>query len=124
MALSTLDILSCRITVGDADPANPIVIKNGIELSEVQQIQITESYKKLIGTAKVTFPKGTVYKSTIIGPVTAEGVDATRLTTEVMQDGVLIEQIWVNMSTRSVFFNSASRYSLTLFSLPLMARRT
>ena len=89
MALSTLDILSCRITVGDADPANPIVIKNGIELSEVQQIQITESYKKLIGTAKVTFPKGTVYKSTIIGPVTAEGVDATRLTTEVMQDGVL-----------------------------------
>lgn len=92
MALSTLDILSCRITVGDADPANPIVIKNGIELSEVQQIQITESYKKLIGTAKVTFPKGTVYKSTIIGPVTAEGVDATRLTTEVMQDGVLIEK--------------------------------
>ena len=92
MDLNALDILSCRITIGDADPQNPIVIKNGMEFTEVQEIRITESYKKLIGTAKVTFPKGTVYKSTIIGPVTAEGVDATRLTTEVMQDGVLIEK--------------------------------
>ena len=92
MDLNALDILSCRITIGDADPQNPIVIKNGMEFTEVQEIRITESYKKLIGTAKVTFPKGTVYKSTIIGPVTAEGVDATRLTTEVMQDGILIEK--------------------------------
>nr|DAO58709.1 MAG TPA: tail protein [Caudoviricetes sp.] len=92
MALNGLDILSCRITIGDADPSNPIVIRNGIELTEVQEIQITESYKKLIGTAKLTFPKGTVYKSTIIGSVTAEGVDASRLTTEIMQDGVLVEK--------------------------------
>lgn len=92
MDINTLDILCCSITIGDADPENPIVIKNGVEITEVKQIQITESYKKLIGTASLSFPKGTVYKSTIIGPVTMEGVDATRLTTEVMQDGVLIEK--------------------------------
>lgn len=92
MDIDSLDVLSCRITIGDADPDSPIVIRNGIELTEVQEISITESYKKLIGTARVTFPKGTVYRSTIIGPVTAEGVDARRITTEVMQDGVLIEK--------------------------------
>lgn len=92
MDLNTLDVLCCSITIGDADPANPIVIKNGIVLSEVREIQITDSFKKLIGTAKLSFPKGTVYKSTIIGPATTEGVNASRLTTEVMQDGVLVEK--------------------------------
>lgn len=92
MDVGSLDILCCQITIGDADPDNPIVIKNGIEITEVKEIQITESYKKLIGSAKLTFPKGTVFKSTIVGPVTKEGVDATRITTEIMQDGVLIEK--------------------------------
>lgn len=92
MGVGTLDVLCCRITIGDPDPDNPIVIRDGVEITEVEQIQITESYKKLIGTAKLTFPKGTVYRSTVIGPVTLEGKDATRLTTEVMQDGVVIEK--------------------------------
>lgn len=92
MDVKDLDILCCSITIGDADPDNPIVIKNGVEITEVKEIQITESYKKLIGTAKLSFPKGTVYKSTVIGQVTLEGVDASRITTEIMQDGVLIEK--------------------------------
>ena len=92
MDISALDVLCCCITIGDADPDNPIVIKNGVEITEVREIQITESYKKLIGTAKLAFPKGTVYKSTIIGSGTSEGVDASRVTTEIMQDGVLIEK--------------------------------
>jgi len=92
MGVETLDVLCCRITIGDPDPDNPIVIKDGVEITEVEQIQITESYKQLIGTAKLTFPKGTVYRSTVLGPVTLEGKEATRLTTEVMQDGVLIEK--------------------------------
>lgn len=98
MAISTLDVLSCLITIGDADPKNPMVIKNPVTLSEVRNIEIHESYKKLIGTAKIVFPKGTVFKSTIIGNGTAEGKDASVITTEVMQDGVLIEK----RSTQSV----------------------
>ena len=52
MAISTLDILCCQITIGDADSKNPMVIKNPTTLYEVQNIEIHESYKKLIGTAK------------------------------------------------------------------------
>ena len=87
-----MDILCCRITVGDADPANPMKIENPITLTEVLDLEISESYKKLIGTAKVTFPKGTVCRSTILGNATAEGKDASRVTTEIMQDGVIIEK--------------------------------
>lgn len=92
MAISTLDILCCQITIGDADSKNPMVIKNPITLYEAQNIEIHESYKKLIGTAKIIFPKGTAFKSTIVGNGTVEGKDASLITTEVMQDGVLIEK--------------------------------
>lgn len=92
MALAPLDVLCCRITIGDPDPANPMAIQNPITLTEVQDVEIVESYKKLIGTATIRFPKGTVFRSTIVGTVTLEGKDATRITTEVMQDGVVIEK--------------------------------
>lgn len=92
MALAPIDVLCCRITVGDPDPGNPMSIKNPITLTEVLEVEIVESYKKLIGTAQVIFPKGTVLRSTILGTITAEGKDATRVTTEIMQDGVLIER--------------------------------
>lgn len=88
----SLDVLCCRITIGDADPDNPMKIVNGVEITEVQELEINESYKKLIGTARFTFPKGTVCRSTIIGNGTVEGKDASRITTEVMQDGVIIEK--------------------------------
>lgn len=48
--------------------------------------------KNWLGTAKIIFPKGTVFKSTIVGNGTVEGKDASLITTEVMQDGVLIEK--------------------------------
>lgn len=88
----SLDVLCCRITIGDADPDNPMKIVNGVEITEVQELEINESYKKLVGTARFTFPKGTVCRSTIIGNGTVEGKDASRITTEVMQDGVIIEK--------------------------------
>lgn len=57
MAVNTLDVLSCKITIGDADPGNPMAILNPVVLTEVQEIEIVETYKKLIGTAKVIFPR-------------------------------------------------------------------
>lgn len=92
MAVNTLDVLCCKITIGDADPANPMAIQDPVVLTEVQEIEIVETYKKLTGTAKVILPKGTVYQSTIIGNATLEGNDASRVTTEVMEDGVIIEK--------------------------------
>ena len=92
MGVAPLDVLCCRITVGDPDPTNPIVIRNPVTLTEVQEVEIVESYKKLIGTATLRLPKGTVLRSTIQGAATTEGKDASRITTEVMQDGVIIER--------------------------------
>ena len=51
MGIAAMDILCCRITIGDADPSNPMRIQNGVEITEVQSLEINESYKKLIGTA-------------------------------------------------------------------------
>lgn len=109
-----LDVLSCRITIGDADPSNPMVIKNEVVLTEVQEIEINESYKKLIGTARLRFPKGTVYRSTIIGNATMEGKDAGRVTTEMMQDGVIIEKRTSQSLINETTFKIGQRVNIKL----------
>lgn len=114
MALSVLNVLCCRITIGDANPSNPMAINNPITLTEVKEIEINESYKKLIGTAKITFPKGTVFKSTIIGNATLEGKDASRITTEVMEDGVIIEKRSSQSAVNATTFKVGQRISIAL----------
>lgn len=109
-----IDILCCKITIGDADPSNPISINNPIVLTEVQEIEINESYKKLIGTAKITFPKGTVFQSTVIGNATIEGKDASRVTTEIMQDGVIIEKRSSQQAMDSTSFSIGQRVNIKL----------
>lgn len=109
-----LDVLCCRITIGDPDPQNPIVIKDAIEFTEVEKIEITESYKKLIGSATVTFPKGSVFRSTIVGPLTLEGKAATAVTTEVMQDGVLIEKRYRQETVGQHTFRVGQRINIKL----------
>lgn len=92
MDLSSLNVLCCQVRIGDADDTNPMKINNPIVFTEVQNIEINESYKKLISTATVVFPKGTVFRSTLLGPVTLEGKDASTITTEIMENGVLVEK--------------------------------
>lgn len=114
MAISTLDILCCRITIGEADASNPMAIKNPVVLTEVQEIELVETYKKLIGTAKVTFPKGTVYQSTIIGNATLEGKDASRITTQVMEDGIIIEKKSAQSAVDKDTFHTGQRINIKL----------
>lgn len=114
MAIDMIDVLCCKITIGDADASNPMVIKDPIVLTEVEEIEINESYKKLIGTAKITFPKGTVYQSTVIGNATIEGKDASRITTEIMQDGVVIEKRSSQQAMNEVSFKVGQRVSILL----------
>ena len=109
-----MDILCCRITIGDADPSNPMRIQNGVEITEVQSLEINESYKKLIGTAKVIFPKGSVCRSTIIGNATLEGKDVSRITTEVMQDGVIIEKRSAQRLVDETTFKVGQRINIKL----------
>mgnify|MGYP000481402712 CR=1 FL=1 len=77
MAVAPLDVLCCRITIGDPDAGNPMSILNPITLTEVQEVEIVETYKKLIGTATIRFPKGTIFRSTIM-PVRSDGVPDLR----------------------------------------------
>lgn len=114
MDVNSLDVLCCQITVGDPDPKNPIMILNPKVFTEVQQITITESYKKLIGSARVSFPKGTVFKSTLLGAATLEGKDASRVSTEIMQDGVLIEKRNSQVSLDKDTFKVGQRIGIKL----------
>lgn len=110
----SLDVLCCRIRIGDADPDNPMIIKNPVEISEVYEIEINESYKELIGSATLKFPKGTVYQSTIIGPITIEGKDATKITSELMQDGVLVEKRNIQNVIEEATFRIGQRINIKL----------
>lgn len=114
MAVNTLNVLCCKITIGDANPSNPMAIQRPVVLTEVQEIEIVETYKKLIGTAKVIFPKGTVYRSTIIGNATLEGKDASRITTEVMEDGIIIEKRSSQAAVRKDTFKTGQRINIKL----------
>lgn len=114
MAIDMIDVLCCKITIGDADSGNPLVIKDPIVLTEVEEVEIVETYKKLIGTAKITFPKGTVYQSTVIGNATIEGKDASRISTEIMQDGVVIEKRSSQQAMNDVSFKVGQRVNIKL----------
>jgi len=114
MDLNALDVLCCKILIGDPDQDRPVVIKDPIEITEVSEIQITETYKKLIGTAKLTFPKGAVYKSTILGAITVEGKDASKVTAEIMQDGVIIEKRTTHSVIEEKTFKIGQRISISL----------
>lgn len=46
MGVAAMDVLCCRITIGDADPSNPMKIRSGVEITEVHTLEINESYKK------------------------------------------------------------------------------
>ncbi|MFR9546975.1 MAG: hypothetical protein SNJ29_15570 [Rikenellaceae bacterium] len=109
-----LDILCCKITIGDADTSNPMKINNPITLTEVGSIEISESYKQLIGTATIMFPKGTVFKSTIIGNATIEGADASSITTEIMEDGVIIEKRTTTQAMNETSFSVGQRVNIQL----------
>jgi len=109
-----MDVLCCKITIGDANPSNPMEIKDAIEITEVQSIEINETYKKLIGTAKITFPKGSVCRSTIIGTVTVEGKDASIFTTEIMEDGVIIEKQTTQRLVDTTTFKVGQRVNIKL----------
>lgn len=114
ISASSFDMLCCKILIGDGDPDNPIVIKDAIEITEVTEIEIHESYKKLIGTAKISFPKGTLYKSTVIGAMTLEGKDASKITTEIMQDGVIIEKRNSHSAVEDTTFKIGQRVNIKL----------
>ena len=91
-----LDILVCKILIWEPSDKNTIETDDPSEdkclvIRECESIEIEESFKKLIGTALVKFPKGTIIKRT----QTAEDLEkngATTVYTERLNDGTITEK--------------------------------
>lgn len=60
-------------------------------ISEVENVEIDESYKKLIGTASVRFPRGTILRKTIEGRTADQQKDFATITATLSDSGVLEE---------------------------------
>lgn len=92
-----LDILICKILIWEQADKNKIETtvdeKKCLVLRECQDIEIVSSRKKLIGTATVKFPRGTVVKrSQPVTPDDTEKNGTDSVYTERLQDGTIIEK--------------------------------
>lgn len=91
-----VDILVCKILIWEPADKNVIETQDPAEdkcivIHECTNIEITESYKKLIGTAVVQLPRGTIIKRT----QTANDIEengTTTVYTERLNDGTIIEK--------------------------------
>lgn len=90
-------ILLSLIQIWDVAEGESLIMepKNPMMFTEVESIDIDDSYKKLCNTATVRFPKGTVVRKTI----TTENVDDTQVTASIEDSGVLAT---VRSTTRRV----------------------
>lgn len=85
-------ILICLIQIWDledigkamVEPSSPLLI------TEVEDVEIEDSYRKLIGTASVKFPRGTVIKKTITTINENDIIPNNKVYAEVDDKGVLI----------------------------------
>lgn len=99
-------ILICLIKIWTpADPKKPMDVPDNVTLiSEVEEIEIDESYSKLIGTASVRFPRGTVIRQTVTQYNQEEAATNAKLDADIGSNGVVEE---VRTSTSSVATSSS-----------------
>ena len=85
-------IMICLIQIWELDDANKPMDepKSPRLITEVENLEIVDSYRKLIGTASVKFPRGTVIKKTVT-ELNINDVANNRKVSAIMSDnGVLI----------------------------------
>lgn len=91
-----IDILLCKILIWEPEDKSRIDVtcpddSKCLVIRECESVEIEESYKKLIGTASVKFPRGTMIRRTL----TKERLDengADTVYVERLADGVLAER--------------------------------
>lgn len=91
-----LDILVCKILVWEAADKNKIDVADPPEdkcliIRECESIEIEESYKKLIGTASVRLPRGTLIRRTQTSE-RVEKEEVPKIYTERLHDGTITEK--------------------------------
>ena len=78
-----LHILVCQIRVWKGNPANWFEVPEKCTLiTEVEEIEINETYKELINEAVIRIPRGTVINETIISKKTDEDVSTGNMTNQ------------------------------------------
>lgn len=96
LKLSTVDILACKIIIWTQKDVNTIEMtpppdEECMIIRECVNIEIDESYKKLIGTAIVRLPKGSIARKTITRHEEMTS-GATRVNVERLADGTITEK--------------------------------
>lgn len=110
-------ILICLIQIWKLDdpqnlsgePQNPILI------TEAQRIEIEDSYKKLIGTASVSFPRGTVIKKTSTElNLVGDNISTQSVVIANMDNGVLMTTRTNSRAATTADFSVGSRIRIML----------
>lgn len=86
-------IMICLIKIWTPkDQKKPMEVpSDAMLISEVEEIEIDESYKKLIGTASVRFPRGTVIRKTITTFNAEEAAKNAKLDVNISDAGIIEE---------------------------------
>jgi len=113
-----LHILVCKILVWEPADKNTIDVDDPAEdkcltLTECESIEIEESYKKLIGTATVKFPRGTIIKRTQTANDIEENGTPT-VYTERLADGTITEKRSGTSTARPSDFKVGQRIRIYL----------
>lgn len=88
------------------DKKKPNGDRNGdtMYISEVDSIEIEDSFKKLIGTASVRFPRGTVIRKTVTARTAKEEEDYKKVDVQLSNSGVVEEtRTETSMATPTTF---------------------
>lgn len=88
-------------TPKDKKKPNGEVIGDVMRICEVEEVQIEESFKKLIGTASVRFPRGTIIRKTVTARTAEEDKDFQKISANISNSGV-IEETRTETSVASV----------------------
>lgn len=107
-------ILICLIQIWDMeDPKKPMAEPSSPRLiTEVENLEINDSYRKLIGTASVQFPRGTVIKKTLTELNGAEY--SSKISASTDDNGVLIATRTTSKKAEVVDFKVGARIRIML----------
>lgn len=114
-----VDILICKILVWDAEPG-PIEVADPDEskclvIRECESIEIKDTYKQLISTASVRFPRGTIIQRTITGAANDTKADGTTTVyTERLEDGLITEKRKGYSTAQPTDFSTGQRIRIYL----------
>ncbi len=104
--LPSFHILICMIEVWQPQEGDIMTVDTNslMTLTEVERLEIEESYQKLVGTASVKFPRGTIVRKTVTSENETEVAQDSALQTSVDDAGVIEEvRISSTVATTSMF---------------------